>query len=481
MRPALRRRLSLALAALGPSTLTLGACQPDDPFTVDLRELGADLKDGSQPTPGGGTCEECVRDAVLRDGPNGTARLELCLDTRVRYIGRDLNPVNDVDLLTRLTDPDAPPWAVLHTDPSTDAVSVHCLSHPQPGEEPCALSVNGAPDGPFLAVTVSLVPGDEAPNVLRLAVPHSAVSPLYDRLPSLGLRVRSQPGATLDCPQGPEEVAPTASKAKAVAEGTPALVPSLAHITYPHEFGGVRSCSGVLVSPSHVLTVKHCFQADAIALDASWSDVEVRMYHAGQATLRGIKAVVLHPARDLAVVELATGVHAPHLPLPVADFGEPGCTFEAYGFGVRPVADPAVYDWAHPREVPVLLAKDYTLSPTIFPDLSAAELLLLAKPSPTSAELCRGDSGGPIVQRCGGVASVVGITFARIFHDTARVEDAVEVLSDAFSFSRGNDCGKDPLVVSVATRLEEDVLGWLSEIVEVPPPMIPGPPPLAYE
>jgi hypothetical protein len=173
---------------------------------------------------------------------------------------------------------------------------------------------------------------------------------------------------------------------------------------------------------------------------------------------------------DLAVVRLSEDVTTEPALLVEPGEGERCSQVEVYGYGVTE-SDGSLFDWGRLRAadlavVPELCVEDDCIR-------SSHERVVLAAPDGLPAGFhgfCHGDSGGPIVQFCGGSPRVVGLVMARVVANTDRDRSTraavfaphLERVGASFSFSRHNVCGAKDALGFVATRVNSGVLSDLA-------------------
>ncbi|MCY0987157.1 trypsin-like serine protease [Nannocystis sp. ILAH1] len=455
--------LFLVLAA----TVPIGCDAEDDSWSAELELRG----NNGEPTPGSGTCEGCVAAAWLSSDTGGARTLQLCIDHHAMYTGSLAAPVDDTKIVELLQDEALAHWGLFKGEQDLCTTSSE--------SSPCKVAeyVPPAQGERFGRMKIKFKSGC-TPTHLRLDVGPwgSLTSP-----DAPALRLVTEPSdEPLSCPNALNS--PKASKQGASTSVQP-LLSGLAHITFPALLGGVHSCSGILVSDRHLLTAKHCVTPTS-GNELSESGVNVRFAAPVVApTLRRAGAFVVHPILDLAVATLDAPVD-PLVNHPVSiSTRSPGCTLFAQGFGVRGAPNEA-YDWGVAKSISVIdalspLSVGTYMFETLFgPGVLGADLLFFKGTTAEKQELCRGDSGGPVMQACVGEQSLIGITFARVYDLPSGGTDGdtgLQPLYGSLAFSRGNKCGETPLVHSVAVYLDQETRGWIHDTIA--PPFIPVQPP----
>ncbi|GAA2780113.1 FG-GAP-like repeat-containing protein [Crossiella cryophila] len=186
----------------------------------------------------------------------------------------------------------------------------------------------------------------------------------------------------------------TSLPANAIAGGSPAADGTYGFVAKIDVGAGVRSCSGVLVDPNWVLTVKSCFPENA----QGGKPAQPTKVTVGRTSLSGtagkvVDAVNLIPRadRNLALVRLATPVEGV-TPATVAR------TAPAAGESVRLAGyGRTATEWT-PDRLQTGAAK--------VESAAASTLSVLGE---GSVSVCRGDSGGPAFREVGGRFEVLGL------------------------------------------------------------------------
>ena len=155
--------------------------------------------------------------------------------------------------------------------------------------------------------------------------------------------------------------------------------------------GGAFTCSGVMLTPTRVLSAAHCFPAGTQRVAA------VLRTSAGDTQLVDATGWVNHPGyvesfseivNDAAVVTLSAAMPNPTMPLLVSSPSRKGNGVYMAGWGL-PSSN---------------LAVGYAVL------TSVSELLLKVNFQGNLSDTCVGDSGGPVYRAVGGRQGVVGLT-----------------------------------------------------------------------
>lgn len=477
--------MSCPLRVIAPLLVALlplaSACDEGEDETLYPRDLTA----YDEPVPGKGGCEGCVT-GFSRAG-NGVGTLYVRLDTR--YTGVKIAKHDDANPLQGTT------WHLYGTEPDTE---------PGPRGEPTpkllALCAGVSCDA---SRAVSPYPGHAK---LRVKLNGKTAAPTHIRVTAIGEYELGGNGIWVTISDDIGEIPTDAFEAQYAAPPiatTDPITRAMVHITYPADGGGVRSCSGSMVSSRHVLTAAHCFKADPdpdpdppsnLPQGAAYTlpvppglDVRIGGLHspdnpafAGDERHGAVKIYAYHDKEaDLAIVELdcATSVTPLSRAAPGLAAQKVVTTFSAYGYGVSgiPAGSDQAYDWGWLKRTTL---KKFAVQST------AMGTSMIFVPPTSGIGICRGDSGGPVIRTVGTTNTLVGVILARVVANPENPdEEEIEYLSRrGFGFSRYNDCGKPSPLWYIAANLENpSVRTWIDGRVNASDgvtqcPYIPEPP-----
>lgn len=202
-------------------------------------------------------------------------------------------------------------------------------------------------------------------------------------------------------PTSPESTVNVARPEASVKTAPKELVWSTVSLTMPQ-----GTCSGVLVSPTRVLTAAHCLDTLAAA-ELAVVRLGVDMRTPGVA-FTGVGAVRVHPLLDLGTLDLSGPVPSPYTPaeiLPVdarIAAGE-GLVFGGYGRTRHDLTDEGQFlRWGRLSFESFVASFTYSSGETF-------RSVLTFVPGAKGSTACGGDSGGPIFKSHGGRYGLVGV------------------------------------------------------------------------
>lgn len=454
-----RRPNLIALTALAAWFFACGENSDDRLVPVGPDDWPASF-DGS---PGGSHCRGCV--AGFQFGVTGERpHLDLCVHLGVRFIGS----LADVAGETPARWIERGSWSILDDDTGA-RVCVNCRG-----------SFLDEPTGTYATFRVLDV-DERASERLRMVLTKD---------PTVLSTLEASPYPTVitgrvagdgSCPppgsivgleprdgDRPDDVQPRIRGDEVDLAG--GVANAVAHIAYDWPYGGVRSCSGILVAEDAVLTAAHCFTSDVAAADLRVTLGRTEPLSAsGDGWLHAID-IIPHGRLDLAVVRLAEEATAEPARLAEPGESERCSQVVVHGYGVTD-SEGRLFDWGRLRAAELEVVPELCVEHGCI--RSSPDQLIMAPPDDLPAGFhgfCRGDSGGPIVRFCGDMPRVVGLAMARVIADDERVRSAtsavpaphLERVGASFSFSRHNVCGVRNALGFAATRVDSALLSELA-------------------